>query len=320
MRALVPTVLVLLGVLLSACGGNFSNEDLEYLNALPSREELASKLPGGTGPSRQGLGQRLDRLSVGDPSPLYQDTRQASDDFNAVLDALLRFVEDIRALPPTTREPHRRTWGPFRDAGQPGHELRFVMERQEEAPLFTYQLQFRPVPAAGADWWPFLEGAFRADAGVRKGEGELHLHVEEARARGLNVEDLRGLRQLDVTYQTRELPTWVVMRLTAQAPSTAAEVLYTSREQPGGFGEMRFVQRETDAIPGGETEDVEITSRWTPDQGGVGGFVIVRGDLTGAGYRECWNAQYAVTYAKRSWELFGTGDVSACPRIPGFED
>ena len=27
---------------LAACGGNFSNEDLEYLNALPSREALAS--------------------------------------------------------------------------------------------------------------------------------------------------------------------------------------------------------------------------------------------------------------------------------------
>ncbi|ADO73441.1 hypothetical protein [Stigmatella aurantiaca] len=311
MRPLFPALLGLL----TACGGNFSNEDLEYLNALPTREELASKLPDSAAFS----GRRGERLSVGEPSPLYQDTRQASDNFNTLLDELLTLVETIRALPPTTREPHRRTWGPFTDTNQPGHEARFVMERQEDANVFTYQFQFKPIQADDSEWWSFLAGAFRADAGVRKGEGELHLFVGEAVAKGLHVEGLHPLQQLDVVYQTRELPTRVEMRLIAQSPSAPAEVRYTYRELPGGWGEMRFIQRDTEAVPGGQKEDVEITSRWTPAQGGVGTFIILRGDLTGAGYRECWNPQYEVTYAKRSWELFGTGDVSTCPDVSGFE-
>ncbi|EAU65289.1 hypothetical protein [Stigmatella aurantiaca] len=228
MRPLFPALLGLL----TACGGNFSNEDLEYLNALPTREELASKLPDSAAFS----GRRGERLSVGEPSPLYQDTRQASDNFNTLLDELLTLVETIRALPPTTREPHRRTWGPFTDTNQPGHEARFVMERQEDANVFTYQFQFKPIQADDSEWWSFLAGAFRADAGVRKGEGELHLFVGEAVAKGLHVEGLHPLQQLDVVYQTRELPTRVEMRLIAQSPSAPAEVRYTYRELPGGWG------------------------------------------------------------------------------------
>lgn len=304
--------------LLAACGGNFSNEDLEYLNALPTREDLASKLPGSDSRSGQGLAQRTDRLEVGDPSSLYLDTRRASDDFNRGLDGLLTLLENIRTTPPTTREPNRRIWGPFPAKEQPGNDVRFVMERWEDATTFDYQLQFKPSRAGEEAWWSFLEGSFRADAGIRKGEGELHLFIAEAMAQGVDVGDLRTLKALDVGYQNRELPSRVEMLFTAQPTPTSSDIRYTYRELPGGFGEMRFLLKDTDAVPGGAREDVEITSRWTPDQGGVGTFVITRGDLMGASYRECWDAQNRVTFAKRSWEFFGKGNASDCPEVSGF--
>src|SRR4051794_1016053 len=117
MRSLWPALLCLL----AACGGNFSNEDLEYLNALPTREALASKLPGTGTSSGSGLAQRRDRLSVGDPSQLYLDTQKASTDFNNGLDGLLSLLENIRTVPPTTRELDRRIWGPFPDNNNPGN-------------------------------------------------------------------------------------------------------------------------------------------------------------------------------------------------------
>lgn len=302
--------------LLAACGGNFSNEDLEYLNALPAREDLVSKLPDSGSRSGSGLGQRRDGLAVGEPSALYADTRKASRDFNAGLDGLLSLLESIRTVAPTTREPDRRTWGPFPDRNQPGNDVRFVMERAGD--FFNYRLQFKPSAEGEEAWWSFLEGSFRADAGIRKGEGALHLFIDDAVARGLNVGELRGLTQLDVGYQTREPPTRVEMILSALPTATPPEIRYNYRELPGGFGEMRFLLNGTDVVPGNAREDVSITSRWTPDRGGEGSFTILRGDLQGASYRECWNAQGLLVFARRSWELFGIGKASDCPDVTAF--
>jgi len=317
MRNLWPALLCLL----AACGGNLSNEDLEYLNALPSREALASKLPeSSTSSVGGGLAQRRDQLALGDVSQLYLDTRKASTDFNNALDGLLSLLENIRTVPPTTREPGRRTWGPWQDRNQPGNDVRFVMERDGD--FFDYHLQFKPSAGGEDAWWSFLEGTFKADAGIRKGEGELHLFIADAVAKGLNVGDLRGLRQLDIGYQNKALPTRVEMIFSAQPVpplTTAQEVRYTYRELPGGLGEMRFLLKDTDTVPGNLLEDVEITSRWTPNSGGVATFVILRGDLQGANYKECWDAQNKITFAKRSWELFGIGKASDCPDVSGFD-
>jgi hypothetical protein len=317
MRTLWPVLLCAL----AACGGNFSNEDLEYLNALPTRDALASKLPGSSGSSTGGgLTQRQDRLSVGDTSQLYLDTQRASTDFNNGLDNLLSLLENIRTVPPTTREQGRRTWGPYPDSGHPGNVLRFVMERDGD--FFGYRLQFKPSAAAEEAWWSFLEGSFKADAGIRRGEGELHLFISEALARGLDVGDLRGLQQLDIGYQNKTLPTRVEMIFSTPPtlPSTPPPgISYTYRELPAGFGEMRFLLQGTDVVLGGLKEDVEITTRWTPDHGGVSTFVILKGDLMGASYKECWDSQYKLTFAKRSWELFGVGLASSCTDVSGFE-
>jgi hypothetical protein len=51
----------------------------------------------------------------------------------------------------------------------------------------------------------------------------------------------------------------------------------------------------------------------------VATFVILRGDFAGASYKECWDAQNKVTFAKRSWELFGLGKASDCPDVSGFD-
>jgi hypothetical protein len=317
MRKLWPALLCLL----AACGGNFSNEDLEYLNALPTKEALASKLPESKASAGGGLAQRQDHLSVGDVSQLYLDTRKASTEFNNGLDGLLNLLENIRTVPPTTREPNRRTWGPFPDSAHPGHDVRFVMDRAGDA--FDYRLQFKPSGGGEEDWFTFLLGSFKADAGIRVGEGELHLLIGDAVAQGLDVGDLKGLKQLDCGYQNKELPTRVEMIFSTPPvpPSTAAPgFTYTSRELPGGLGEMSYLLTNTDMVPGNLLEDVQITSRWTPDRGGVATYIILRGDLTGASYKECWDAQSKVTFAKASWELFGIGLPSNCPDLSEFDN
>lgn len=316
MRTLWPALLCLL----AACGGNFSNEDLEYLNALPSREALASKLPESSSSAiGGGLSQRRAQLALGEVSQLYLDTRKASTDFNASLDGLLRLLENIRTVPPTSREPDRRTWGPWPDSDHPGNTVRFVMNRAGD--FFDYHLDFKPSSAGEDAWWTFLEGSFKADAGIRVGEGELHLFIDTALAKGFSVGGLRTLKRLDIGYQNKALPTRVEMLFTAQPvpPLPSQLVKYTYRELTGGLGEMRFLLKATDAVPGNLLEDVEITSRWTPNTGGVATYVILQGDLMGASYKECWDSQNHVTFAKRSWEFFGIGKASDCPDLSAFD-
>src|SRR5687768_846689 len=86
MRTHIATMSLLMA---TACGGgNWSNQDLEFLHALPQREELRSKLPAAETSSSGLTGVRRDGLAVGDPSEVYADTKRSSDAFNGLLDAL----------------------------------------------------------------------------------------------------------------------------------------------------------------------------------------------------------------------------------------
>jgi hypothetical protein len=314
--------LLLLGCLAAACGGNLSNDDLEFLNALPAREDLASKLPGGERSVSAGsLRQRTDPLALGEPSQLYADTREASDEFNTGMDGLLTLLEEIRKLPPTTRAPDVRIWGPWQDSDHPGHEVRFAMKR--EAERFDYALQYRPTGSGEEAWWSAVEGSFRADGGLRKGEGAVRLLVAETKAHGFDVGGLAGMDRLDIVYQTRALPIRVQMRFVPASTGTASEILYAYREIPGGLGEMGFLLHDVDTLPGTRREELAILSRWTRDRGGVGVIAVTGGDVP-AGFNatqvECWDASFRVTYMKRSWETAVVGNASACPDVSALED
>jgi hypothetical protein len=314
--------LLLLGCLTASCGGNFSNDDLEFINALPTREDLTSKLPG-TGDSaiEQGLSQRVEQLDLGQISQRYVETRRASDEFNTGLDGLLTVLENIRKLPPTTRTPELRVWGPWTDPDHPRHELRFVMSRDPEQ--FGYQLQFRPKGSGEEGWWSAVAGTFKPDGGLRKGEGTVRLLLAEARDHGYEMRGLANLDRLDIAYQTRALPIGVQMHFVPSGRLLRPEFIYTYREIPGGLAEMGFLILDVDTILGGRREDVTIISRWTRDQGGVGFASVTGGDLPPgrtANQVECWDASFRVTYSKRSWDDSEEGNASACPDVSALED
>ncbi|WP_375772457.1 hypothetical protein NR798_16730 [Archangium gephyra] len=314
--------LLLLGCLATACGGNFSNDDLEFLNALPSREDLASKLPASSGAVSEGaLRQRSDALAVGEPSQLYRDTREASDAFNTGLDGLLTLLEELRQLPPTTRAPEVRVWGPWADPKHPGHEVRFAIKREPDS--FTYLLQYRPRGSGEDGWWSAIEGTFQPDGGLRKGTGAVRILIQQTKAHGFDAGKLAGLDLLEIVYQTRALPITVRMRFVLASPPPAPELLYAYRELPGGLGEMGFLLEDTDLLPGTQKEDLAIISRWTKDQGGVGVISVTGGDVP-AGFTatqvECWDASFRITYMKRSWETAVVGNASECPDVSGLEE
>ncbi|MFP2928760.1 hypothetical protein ACLESO_26900 [Pyxidicoccus sp. 3LG] len=304
----------------AACGGDFSNDDLEYLNALPRREDLAAKLrPNSEGRAGGGLTARKTALAVnlGEASEVVGDTDETGIKFNQSVDGLLTFLENIRDVPPTSREPDRRVWGPFRDDKNPGFDVRFVMER--DAVRFDYRLEYRRTGEDDLQWWPFLSGFFLADAGIRKGTGEVSLDVKRARQENLR-NDLGLLDRLDILYQTKALPTRVELAFTPLGSQTEP-IRYIYREAEGGLGEMTFRVPGMDLVLGGRLEDVELTTRWAPDGRGMGVLLVLDGDIKGAQYTECWNALGRVTFIARSWDFFNPteGTRSTCPDFSALD-
>ena len=316
-------LLLVLACLPVACGGNFSNGDLEFLNALPAREDLASKLPADEARHADSLRQRTDRLrmqQLGEQSQLYADTHGASESFNKRLDGLLTLLEGIRDRRPTAREPDRRLWGPYPSREHPGHELRFVMVRDAEN--FSYALQVRKTADGEEGWWSFVEGTFLAEGGLRKGQGFVSLKIAEARARGFDTRGFPALDRLDIAYQTRALPLWVQMHLVPRPDQSATDARYAYRELPEGLGEMGFVLQDSDLVPGGRAEKLTVLSRWTQDRGGVGLIQVTGGDVPSGlthTHVECWDAAFRVTYVARSWESRPVGDAASCPDVSALD-
>ncbi|RKH20948.1 hypothetical protein D7Y13_16605 [Corallococcus praedator] len=314
MRNLIPALLCLLAV---ACGGDFSNDDLEFQNALPQREDLAAMLPDSARRAGQGTGTREDRLGLqvpGATSELAVQSYQVGTQFNASVDALLTLLELFRGVAPTTRETDRRIWGPFPADDHPGHELRLVMERQGGD--FAYRLQFRPRGAGEDGWWTYLPGTFKADGGIRKGTGTLALDLKEARANGFDTREADGLDRLDIRYQTKALPTSVELLFTG-AGATLPLTRYASRQVPEGLGEMTFRLPGQDLVPGGLLETLDIVSRWTPEGRGKLVLTILEGDAKGLKYTECWDAQTRITFLQRNWDFINPteGSAASCPDV-----
>ena len=94
--------------------GNYSNEDLLYMSAVPSRSQLAVVLPAAATTVTQ--------------AELAQDTHNGISNVNALLDEVLGLVDTIRSYEPTSRSSDSRTWGPFDDSNHSGWRWELVVD------------------------------------------------------------------------------------------------------------------------------------------------------------------------------------------------
>ncbi|WP_228556848.1 hypothetical protein [Myxococcus sp. AB025B] len=319
MRYLTPICLCLA---LAACGGDFSNDDLEFQNALPRREDLMAKVLGQEQAKARALrvaskvhALRLGRL--GEASGIVGDTSETGRDFNDSVGNMLQAIENIRTQPATSRGPNRRVWGPFLGKNDMKFDTRFVMTR--EGGRFDYHLQLRDVGEGEGDWWSFLSGQFEATGGVRRGTGGLILDLKRSREEGYLGVDV--IDRQEIHYQTQTFPTRVELVWTFADTTRPLPSRYVYREGEGGVAEMTFELAQTDFVLGGLKEDMALTTRWAPDGRGLGAVEILKGDIPGAKYTECWDAQGKVTFISRSWDIFNPteGVRASCPDLSALD-
>ncbi len=305
--------LCLLVVLAAGCGGSWSNKDLEFVNALPLREDLQAQLPQAAAGGLTGVGTRRDGLGLGEASQSYKDTQGASKSFNSILDKLLTVIEQVRSFPPTSRTIDTRTWGPWTDSN-PSFEVQVVIKR-EDASHFVYAVQQRP---KGGDFVSLVTGRFIPTANLHKGQGALSINIKEGRAASLPIgKDFAALDQIVIQYQTETFPTAVQMLFTATPgqASMVSSVGYSYQATEAKAGQIFF------AVTGTNPDILQYvtTSRW--QAGGAGGSAtsVTEGNYKGATQVECWDNAFLTTYAKQSWpggiEL---GNPASCVKVEGF--
>lgn len=309
---------LLLGLsMFSACGGSWSNRDLEFAAALPSRAELSSKLPA-SGSSAQPL-TRSDGLNAGEASKAYADTQQATKDFNGLLDFFLGAVDSVRMVPPTSRSGESRTWGPFSTKDAPGFQFQVIIALVATEPTDAYGWKVQAKKLGTAEWIDLVRGSFQASAEtVRKGRGQIEVPVKEFRDR-IPVTDakLSALDSIVIGYVTDTDPTLSSMAFTF-APGNPEQLSaggYQARQSSNGSGAMAFTLKSTNPM----TLRFDNVSKWRTDGAGVSVATVSEGTYRGATRVECWDTAFKVTYFKENWPGGQeSGRAADCANVEGL--
>ncbi|MFO0599253.1 MAG: hypothetical protein U0228_28360 [Myxococcaceae bacterium] len=310
------TSLLLVAVVVSGCGGNWSNSDLVFTNALPRSVDLKSNIPASaSGSPLTGVATRRDGLMVGDASNAWALSKGAAKDFNGIVDALLGIVDQVRKVAPTSRTATSRTWGPFPDANNTGREVQVVIERVDET-SFAWRVESR---ATGAAFIKVVIGDFLASdsATARIGQGHITVPVKDFRDVVKVDPKIAALDAIDIAYDTSAWPHQVEIQFTAAPNNTSglSALGYTSKLFEDGSGSMRFLSTSTDP----NVTQLEITTGWKATGNGRGFGVVRAGNYTGANVTECWGTSQTVVYYSESWTGGTTsGSPGDCVTLPGF--
>jgi hypothetical protein len=290
----------------SGCG-NYSNEDLEFMNALPEKQDLTADIP------------VRSAVVLADTAELYRMTRNVVVVFNGIVDGFLSVVDTIRSYPATTRLPNERIWGPGPADKQPGWLVQLVMIRQNLI-TFDYRLEYLPASAPDSTPLVLMSGTFAASGGVRRGVGHVDVNTEMLRNAGVDV-DLGYLDMLSIDYDTSAFPVTVSLTFTNFVnplkldDPTAGTYVYST--QANGQGALSY-DVTGNIIPGLQGLDtINVTSRWLGSGEGRGDLQVVSGDGAGLDETQCWNGQFQAAYTNKPWApLEDIGAASDCAPIP----
>jgi hypothetical protein len=299
----VATLVFLLG----ACG-DYSNEDLEFMNAVPQSSDLHADIPAVTS-----------AIELADEAELAKQTHTVTTTFNGLADTLVTLIDTVRSYSPTSRTPDSRTWGPFRfdktKLKNLNWQMRVVVERdQTVADRFDYYIDVHKDGNADTDWPTFVSGFFDSGHTARRGVGHLVLDTAKVRAEGLDVSDLGMLDNLTIDYDTLDDPLTIDMTINDLPVAGSADpgsiVVYSYSQTAAGQGEMIF-DLIGNLIAGPAIEDLRVTSQWLSAGAGKATVNVLSGDGAGALQTECWNASFVATYNSKPWSA--VEDVPANP-------
>lgn len=282
--------------------GNYSNEDLDYLSALPQTDDLSVEAP------------KMSAVRPAQEDDALQTTTDVTTKLNAMADNLLKLVDQIRSGYPTSRQGDERVWGPGPADNNPGWQIEFTMTKDAAAvPVtFTYSLLMIPPGAGPAGALAVLTGTFQATGGAH-GVGHLALTPAPARAAGAALPGLEKLMALTIDYDTQDWPRTLQIEAanvpTVDTTMDALDTTYSYQRAQNGDGAMTFTfLKDVIAGPLG-IDTLQITSHWQGTGAGRSDIAVTGGDGAGLiSWTDCWSADAMTAYNSRT----GAGDMNAC--------
>jgi hypothetical protein len=282
---------------LAGCG-NWSNEDIAFVEALPTSQALRVALPASTG-------QAL--CAPPGASEVWAWAKPAGDGLNALVDLMLGFVDLVKSVTPTTRAPDGRTWGPFDDQKHPGKQVRITMSRTRDAagvPTYSYVFEARP---KGGAFQAVLDGAFRGES-ARAGQGQFALHFATLRALEMDDHpDTDPTGDLSVQYDKTGDPRTVGLDVKSQSGSLAA-FDYGYAGYASGHGSFHY------AFTNQQQQQYVVDAFFDAAGEGRADVAVVLGTNTYS-FSECWDAAGCVTHVDDEYAgrpLFPDGISRLC--------
>ena len=303
MRSVFAVACLLASAGTAACGGNYSNEDLEFQTSIPDKTDLAPNIAA--------------QLIAGSAES-YKLTHGTVQGYRRLLGFVASLLDHVRRHPATTRTTDGRVWGPFADDKQPGYVLRVSMSRlaltaESKSFKFSYSLDF--ATKAAKAFVPVIYGTFDSKGGLGEGNGKVSFDVDRLRSIQYPVgPDIVEVRKIDITHSRNDgfRSLLVHQDNTATAAAPTADLTYS--ESPDGSATTRFVLTLAANL---WTSEIDVVSAWRGDGAGRGEIKVTRGLATGLLGIDCWGATTVPTYVSRDWDKAANqGDMGTCVLPP----
>lgn len=324
---------------LVAAGSGCAGTDEEFRKAVPTAEQVTIAVPAAARPSGQSLGGVGVTSSglLGQPAEFYGLSVAVSAAVNASALAILGVLHLIVEQPPTSVDPHSRTWGPFTPGGLDPLTYRATVTRLDPSD-FTYAIVARPrASQSEADYLPLLDGTLTRTLIEGRGRGTAVLHFDNGRAlRPLQCEQGTIRYAFDNSGPTATLAVTLTRFANANPRGvgclgeTPHDGSYLHDRNLDGSGDFVFalqtnIHRADEHKP--LLEDVTVRSRWLASGAGRADVKIaggeVQADLVAArlgqdfvAASQCWGPAFTTTYESSTPEalhLIATaGNPSTC--------
>jgi hypothetical protein len=276
--------LLAIAVLALAACGNYSNDDIAFLDALPDKGAVQVNVP-------------QNQSALTRTASLYTGTVQTAQSINTGVGSIFDAIDTIRTIAPSARSADSRTWGPF-----PDKDLRF----EDEAVITRtgtsdFDFHFDQRPAGQGKFVKVITGSF-AGVTAHAGHGSLEFEQDALDSIGHPSADpnLRSLRFVYANDATPRTVTTTIIGRNATNGQTAT-LTYTYSES-ASEGDLDFdLAGPTEVGP----FDLRVRSRWIPDGGrgratGLGSVPLIAGLQFSVD--QCWDDSFNETfYDSVSW-------------------
>jgi hypothetical protein len=294
MRSVTRAACAAAALALAACG-TWSNEDIAFVEALPTAQALRLALPARSAqPLCAGLGE----------SQVWLGAKRTGDGLNAGVEAMIALVDAVKSFPPTERREDERVWGPFDDGKHPGREIRVTMSRHGSGAVASYAYAFEARPKGGA-FQTVIDGSFTG-ASARSGSGSFALRFPVLRALGMNDAPTDPTGDVKVVYDRTGDPRTIVLELSQDGFGvTAFDYGYAAY----AAGQGRFSFALTDA----QARTLLIDADFTPSGSGHARVTVVGANGGRLAYDQCWDEASCITFVRDPFGISGLCQGASCP-------